>query len=54
MKSAFETRRKMIRSSLSSFLDKSDFQTMKIDDKLRAENLTVDNFIQISKYVKEI
>ena len=54
VKSAFETRRKMIRSSLSSYLDKSDFQTMKIDDQLRAENLTVDNFIQISKYVKEI
>ncbi len=53
-KSAFETRRKMIRSSLSSYLKESDFLNLKIDYQLRAENLTVNNFIEISKYVKKI
>ena len=54
VKSAFETRRKMIRSSLSSYLNREDFLALKISDELRAENLTVDNFIQISRYAQKI
>ncbi len=54
VKSAFEGRRKMIRSSLGSYLKESDFTILNIHDQLRAENLTVDNFIQISKYVEKI
>jgi len=54
VKSAFETRRKMIRTSLSSYLKDDDFLALKIEDKLRAENLTVNNFLQISEYVQEI
>ena len=54
VKSAFETRRKMIRTSLSSYLKNDDFLALKIEDKLRAENLTVNNFLQISEYVQKI
>ena len=54
VKSAFETRRKMIRTSLGSYLNSDDFLTLKIGDKLRAENLTVNNFLKISGYVQKI
>ena len=54
VKSAFETRRKMIRSSLNNYLSEKDFSNIGIDSKSRAENLTVENYLSISRYVKEI
>ena len=54
VKSAFETRRKMIRSSLNNYLSEKDFANIGIDSKSRAENLTVENYLSISRYVKEI
>ena len=54
MRSAFEERRKMIRSSLNEYLSDEDFDNIKIDPKSRAENLTVDDYLLISRNVKKI
>ena len=54
VKSSFEGRRKMIRQSLSKYLSDRDFDYININPKLRAENLTVDNYLLISEYVYQI
>tara|TARA_B100000900_G_C20533806_1_gene697468 strand:+ start:41 stop:805 length:765 start_codon:yes stop_codon:yes gene_type:complete len=54
VRSAFEERRKMIRSSLNEYLSDEDFDNIKIDPKSRAENLTVDDYLLISRNVKKI
>jgi 16S rRNA (adenine1518-N6/adenine1519-N6)-dimethyltransferase len=54
VKSSFEGRRKMIRQSLSKYLNDDDYDNVNIDSKLRAENLTVDDYLLISKYVCQI
>lgn len=54
VKSSFEGRRKMIRQSLSEYLNDDDYDNVNIDSKLRAENLTVDDYLLISKYVCQI
>ena len=54
VKSAFEGRRKMIKTSLKSFLNANDFCIMNLKPDLRAENLTVNDYILISDYVQKI
>ena len=54
VKSAFEGRRKMIKTSLKSFLNANDFCAMNLKPDLRAENLTVNDYIFISDYVQKI
>ena len=54
VKSAFEGRRKMIKTSLKSYLNSSDFNTINLKPDLRAENLTVNDYILISNYVQKI
>lgn len=54
VKSAFEGRRKMIKTSLKSFLNANDFYIMNLKPDLRAENLTVNDYIFISDYVQKI
>jgi 16S rRNA (adenine1518-N6/adenine1519-N6)-dimethyltransferase len=54
VKSSFEGRRKMIRQSLSKYLREDDYDNVNIDPKLRAENLTVNDYLRISKYVYQI
>ena len=54
VKCSFEGRRKMIKKSLGLFLNNQDFDTLKIKPELRAENLTIDEYIMISKYVTKI
>ena len=54
VKSSFEGRRKMIRQSLSKYLNEDDYDNVNIDPKLRAENLTVNDYLLISKYVYQI
>tara|TARA_B100001093_G_scaffold57821_1_gene48933 strand:- start:1023 stop:1787 length:765 start_codon:yes stop_codon:yes gene_type:complete len=54
VKSAFEGRRKMIRKSLSQYLTDNDYDNINIDSKLRAENLTIDDYLTISRYVCQI
>ena len=54
VKSAFEGRRKMIRSSLNDYLSEKDLANIGIDSKSRAENLTTQDYLAISRYVKKI
>ena len=54
VKSAFEGRRKMIRKSLNNYLSDNDYKNINVDPKLRAENLTVDDYLLISNYVCQI
>ena len=54
VKSAFEGRRKMIQTSLKSYLNQNDFSSMNLKPDLRAENLTVNDYISISDYVQKI
>ena len=54
VKSAFEGRRKMIKTSLKSYLNQNDFSSMNLKPDLRAENLTVNDYISISDYVQKI
>tara|TARA_Y200000002_G_C22658139_1_gene654458 strand:- start:717 stop:1481 length:765 start_codon:yes stop_codon:yes gene_type:complete len=54
VKSSFEGRRKMIRKSLCEYLSDSDYDIINIDPKLRAENLTIDDYLIICKYVCQI
>ena len=54
VKSAFEGRRKMIRKSLNNYLNDTDYNNINVNPKLRAENLTVDDYLHISNYVCQI
>ena len=54
VKSAFEGRRKMIKTSLKSYLSANDFSDMNLKPNLRAENLTVNDYIFISDYVQKV
>ena len=54
VKSSFEGRRKMIRQSLIKYLSDNDYNNFNINPKLRAENLTVNDYLLISKYVCQI
>lgn len=49
---AFGKRRKMLRSSLKPFLSDEDFQHLNLNPTLRAENLTVLDFLKIVKWLK--
>ena len=53
--SAFNQRRKMLRSSLKSIFNKdvdSVLRELNIDSSLRAENITIEQFIKISQYLQ--
>ncbi|SEM91325.1 16S rRNA (adenine(1518)-N(6)/adenine(1519)-N(6))-dimethyltransferase RsmA [Nitrosomonas marina] len=47
---AFSQRRKTLRNTLSGYLTVEDFRHMEIDPVLRAENLTVEEYITIADY----
>lgn len=48
---AFNMRRKTIRNSLAKLITVDDLAKLKIDAKLRAENLSVDDFLLIANYI---
>lgn len=48
VKLAFSQRRKTLRNSLESVLSNDHFEKSEIDSSLRAENLSLDQFIQLS------
>ena len=48
---AFSQRRKTIRNTLKDFLSDEDFSQLNISSQLRAENLSVQNFVEISNYI---
>ena len=54
VRSSFEGRRKMIRKSLNNYLNDTDYNNINVNPKLRAENLTVDDYLHISNYVCQI
>ena len=51
VKEAFSQRRKTIRNTLKSFISENDFQKIGINPQLRAENLSVSDFVKISNYL---
>jgi len=51
VKEAFSQRRKTIRNTLKSFITENDFQKIGINSQLRAENLSVSDFVKISNYL---
>ncbi|SFE41024.1 16S rRNA (adenine(1518)-N(6)/adenine(1519)-N(6))-dimethyltransferase RsmA [Nitrosomonas sp. Nm166] len=48
---AFSQRRKTLRNTLHHYLKADDFRTLGIDSGLRAENLTVENFVTITNFL---
>lgn len=50
---AFGQRRKTIRNTLKEFLNDDDFAELNLNAQLRAENLTVKDFVQISNFCKK-
>ena len=51
VKKSFEGRRKMIRSSLSEYFKQKDYDIIKIDCKRRPENLSINDYLLLSRYV---
>lgn len=51
VRDAFNLRRKTLRNSLKSYLQAPDWEKLGIDPQLRAENLTVENFVTIANYL---
>ncbi|MDX8385655.1 MAG: 16S rRNA (adenine(1518)-N(6)/adenine(1519)-N(6))-dimethyltransferase RsmA [Gallionella sp.] len=51
VRSAFGQRRKTLRNTLRSYLAEKDFDILGIDSQLRAENLGVDEFSKVTKYL---
>ncbi len=49
---AFGQRRKTIRNTLKNFLNDNDFLKLNIDSQLRAENLSVKDYVLISNYIQ--
>ena len=47
---AFGQRRKTIRNTLKDFLNDADFAQLSLNPQLRAENLSVKSFVEISNY----
>jgi 16S rRNA (adenine1518-N6/adenine1519-N6)-dimethyltransferase len=48
---AFGQRRKTIRNTLKDFLNDDDFLKLNINSQLRAENLSVKDYVLISNYI---
>jgi len=52
--SAFGQRRKTLRNTLKGLLDDEGFTALGIDSQLRAENLSVEDFVNISNYLSQV
>lgn len=50
---AFSQRRKTLRNTLRHYLEADDFSALGIDSGLRAENLSVENFVAIANFLGE-
>lgn len=48
---AFGQRRKTLRNTLKEFLDDAGFASLNIDSQLRAENLSVEQFVSIANFL---
>lgn len=52
--SAFSQRRKTLRNTLKNYLKPEDFVAIDLDQGLRAENLSVAEFVKIANYLTEL
>ncbi len=50
---AFGQRRKTLRNTLRSYLQENEFTMLDIDPQLRAENLSVEDFVRVANYLDE-
>ncbi len=50
---AFGQRRKTLRNTLRGYLQESEFTTLEIDPQLRAENLSVADFVRVANYCND-
>jgi len=48
---AFSQRRKTLRNTLQDYLKPGDFETLKIEPRLRAENLSISQFVAITNHL---
>ena len=48
---SFSQRRKTLRNTLQNFLNLKDFETLQIEPGLRAENLSVSQFVAITNHL---
>ena len=53
IKLAFQYKRKTLKNNFKGILDDSDFLSLDIDSKMRAETLSVDNFVNIENYLSQ-
>lgn len=53
VRTAFGQRRKTLRNTLRSYLDKKDFEMLGINAQLRAENLAVTEFAKVANYLSQ-
>lgn len=49
--SAFNQRRKTIHNSLGDFLQNEDYEALGLDQKLRAENVSIEQYVNIANYL---
>ena len=50
---AFQQRRKTLRNALSGIITQEDLNSLGIDSKIRAQNLTITDFVSISNWVND-
>jgi len=48
---SFSQRRKTLRNTLQNYLESKDFKTLQIEPGLRAENLSVSQFVAITNHL---
>jgi len=53
VRTAFGQRRKTLRNTLRSYLSEEDFEELGVNAQLRAENLTVPEFIKVANYLDQ-
>jgi 16S rRNA (adenine1518-N6/adenine1519-N6)-dimethyltransferase len=53
VRTAFGQRRKTLRNTLRSYLSEGDFEVLGVNAQLRAENLTVPEFIKVANYLDQ-
>ena len=53
IKLAFQYKRKTLKNNLKGILDDADFSILDIDSSMRAETISVDNFVNIENYLSQ-
>ena len=53
IKLAFQYKRKTLKNNFKGILNETDFSSLNIDPKMRAETISVDNFVNIENYLSQ-